>query len=108
MENAILFDHVMRALWDDGHVEAGPGYAQIKAIVSYVKTHVRINPENALDVLDIMWPESVFMDAVVGQDLSDDGLVRKYDEIVYTIKMPDGSSVILVSKRGIASELEVI
>ncbi len=97
---AILFDDVMRSIWGDN--EPPPDFVT-KSVVDKVRGTSRINPENAFDVIDLFGPDLVtFMDARASD------IETEVDTAIFTIKFRDGSSVLIVAKRGIGSGVEVL
>ena len=104
MTHATLFDHVMRALWGD---EIPDGDFLITALYNRIRGQNRINPENALDVLDMMGPTFVkaWEDARVPDDVDPENTEA---EIIYTIRFWDDSSALVISKRGQGMAVEVL
>ena len=99
MDQATTFSLLMDRLWDS-NMEVEP---IIHALASHVKTHQRVNPEDALDVLNIFWP-TAHLNARLPErrlDGDDDSVV------IYDILFEDKSRALAVTRRGIASELEL-
>lgn len=97
MKTNELFEQTMRALWDNIY-DTTPKEAV--AVASYIKTH-RVNAENALEVLRIMWPDAK---VVVRHDAMD----QADNEAWFDIQFEDGSQILVGAPNGIGSSLEMI
>lgn len=98
VEYATLFNNVMSCIWGDNTHDF-----VVRALADKVRGTARINPENALEVLDLFGPDIVeFMDARAS-DAEDDR-----DTALFTIRFNDNSSILIVAKRGIGSAIEMI
>jgi hypothetical protein len=106
MQQSILIDYVMTALW----VTAGDGRTLVDkddlpkeavAIASYVKTH-RVNTDNVFEVIRIMWPKAKLS---VKREL---GEWDKAETVLYDVTFPDKSQGLVASMDGIGTEYEVI
>lgn len=112
MKTNAIFNAVMDVLWDNapdlnslGGRQSGfpePGKVA-RALASYVKNH-RVNAENGFEVLALLWPEaSMSLRRDAEQFDHDDRSTAWFD-----VKFEDGSQVLLIATRGIASQLEII
>lgn len=97
---AALFNQVMDIIWETGAPEPGK---IAKALASYVKNH-RVNHENAFEVLNILF------DGCSITPRKDDAGVTCDDEsdVWYDVLFADRSQVLLMSRRGIGSAIEMI
>ena len=96
---AILFDNVMRSIWGDNDP---PHDFIVKSIADKIRGTARVNPENALEVLDMFGPNIArFVDARAAEG-------DETDTAIFTVKFWDESSILIVAKRGIGSAVEVI
>jgi hypothetical protein len=99
MSYAILFENVMRYIWGDDNP---PHDFIVRAVADKVRGTARINPENALDVLDGM----AEMVASVWARVSD--IESEDDVAIFTVEFIDRTSILIVAKRGIGSAVEVL
>jgi len=97
---ATLFSNLMDVLWDNEQLE--PGDFIIKALADKLRGTVRLNPENALDVLDYF--ALYVRDVDVRQSIVPD----EADVAIFTVKFDDDSSLLIVAKRGIGSQIELL
>jgi hypothetical protein len=96
MKTSELFSSVMSVLWDGA--ENPPKEAV--AIASYIKTH-RVNAENALEVLHIMWPSAKLQ-------VRPDGEGVPAGSIWFDVQFEDGSQVMVDAEDGIGNSIEVL
>jgi hypothetical protein len=95
---ATLFQNTMDELWGNYGTEVRVDFI-VKALVTAVRGTARINPENALEVLDLWGPDLIAsVDARADNDEPDTAL--------FTVKFIDYSSLLIIAKRGIGSGIE--
>lgn len=98
---ANLFNAVMEILWDDD--TAPPAGKVATALASYVKNH-RVNHENAFEVLHILFSDECKMSVRRG----DEGVtIDEPGNVWYDVQFLDGSQMLLLSRNGIGSSLEI-
>jgi hypothetical protein len=104
MDHATTFDYVMRDIWSgvDGDKD-GPVIAH--AIAAWVKTHKWINPENALDVLDTVWRDSIR--SMHFENWAKDD-ARDPMGCVCHVYFDDDSRALIDCPRGIGSSVELV
>lgn len=100
MTQATVFNHVMMAIWDEGR-ESPEWPMEATAIAAYLKTFHRVNVEDAMAVLRIIWKGAKVSARV--PDTQDDP-----SEVWYDVTMPDGSQALLISKMGECSGIELL
>lgn len=96
MKTAQLFSETMALLWDD-HPNADK---VARAIAAHIKTH-RVNSENALEVLNIMWPDATMT-------IHPDGQGTEPGSLWFDITFKDGSQCMVNANRGIGDGMEVL
>lgn len=101
MQCSVLLDFTMRSLWGDSDVDLPK---EAVAVASYIKNH-KVNPENALEVVRIMWPESKFEPHIPAEDVAGD---IAECTVWFYVTFPDGSRSLVVSKNGIGDSVEVL
>lgn len=99
------FDSVMGLLWGcvpDADKHKVP--MEIRAIAGFVKTHNRINAENAFDVLDLMWKHER---AITLRDVEEIGspAERRFN---FHVMFLDGSECVVIGEGCIGSGIELI
>lgn len=101
MEDAILFDIVMRTIWGDDDPEPG---AVARAIVNKVRGTQALNHENACDVLRAIWPHATCTPRLIAEPQ-----VHTYEKIIFDVKFEDGSAALIVAdKYGQGSAVETL
>lgn len=99
--DAVLFEATLSSLW----APEEPAPRIIHALVSFVKNH-RINPENAFEVLQILWPDATMKFLALSGDeqpSSDDP-----SEVWFEVTFADGSRADVQALRGIGAAVERI
>jgi hypothetical protein len=95
----MLFDNVMRALWGDNDMLSD---FIVKSVHDKVRGTARINPENALEVIDLFGPGyCTFMETRAPE-------TDEVDTALFLIRFRDNSSILIEAKRGIGSSVEVL
>ena len=96
MKTSELFSDVMAILWDADMSES----KEAVAIAAYVKTH-RVNAENALEVINIMWPTATMQIRADGQGIEP-------GTIWFDVKFDDNSQAMVNANDGIGNSIELI
>ena len=102
MKCSILLDYTMRVIWGDVEEDTPK---EAVAVASYVKNH-KVNPENALEVVRIMWPGAK-LDPYI--PTGDEVRAGSFEcEVWFYATFPDDSRSLIVSKRGVGDSVEVL
>src|SRR5262245_7475006 len=100
MTHAELFNSVMRYLWNDEDPEH---YFWVRACGDKIRGTQRVNPENAFDVLIMMFGTNLSMHVRV-PDVGD----GDNEASIHHITFEDGSTAIIDGRYGIGGGVEII
>lgn len=109
IDEATLFNHIMTSIWNDSDrdmLDALPRAAV--ACAAWVKTHKWVNPENALEVVDLLFPDAKleFFGPYLN-DMGDDHSRRWASGVMCSITFADASKALVECPRGIGSSVEL-
>lgn len=98
VEYATIFSNLMEYIWGDEELH----HPIVRALGNQIKTHNRINPECALAVLNVFWPQAELSPRLLPQDNEvSDGTV------LYDVTFPDDSRALIETCRGVGHSVEL-
>lgn len=102
MNDSTVFELIVRSLWD---ADEDNGFI-IQSVVSIIHGRQRMDHDNALSVLALVFPDAKIIDVHISDTLSDlmeeekeNAHIRGNDALIFTVKFADDSKGIITTNQ---------